>query len=186
MSSPARFMARPAARAGLTGLMLAGLLATSLAGCSSDPKQGYSFASTHSTNIQTISVPVFQNTTYATGIEAELADALVKEIQRTTRWAVVSSSASDTELSGTITSAQLDRLSVQTDTGLVQELAYRIRIDFEFRDNRSGKVITSRRNFETLDTFVASRTSSERLEIGQVGAVQRLAKQVVAELRDAW
>lgn len=155
-------------------------------GCASDPKQGYSFSSTHSSTIQTISIPVFQNTTYASGIEAELTDALVKEIQRTTKWAVVSNAAADTELSGTITAAQLDRLSVRTQTGLVQEMAYRVRVDFELRDNRSGKVITSRKNFEALDTFVPGQPTGERLEIGQVGAVQRLAKQIVSELRDSW
>ncbi len=170
-----------------TALTLAACIgALGLSGCASDPHQGYSFASTHSTNVQSVSVPIFENTTYASGIEAELTDAIIKEIQRTTRWAVVSGAASDTELTGTITNAQLERLSVQKETGLVQEMAYRIRVDFEFRDNRSGKVITSRRNFEALDTFVPARPSQERIEIGQVGAMQRLAKQLVAELRDAW
>lgn len=171
----------------LVALAAVGCAVVSCAGgCASDPKQGYSFASTYSTDIQTVAVSVFQNTTYANGIEAEIADALIKEMQKTTRWAIVSGSAADAELSGTITAAQMDRLSVQSETGMVQELTYRIRVDFEFRDNRSGRLITSRRNFEALDTFVPARQTQERLEIGQSGAAQRMARQIVAELRENW
>ena len=170
--------------------MLAGLLAPvlvgALPGCASDPHQGYSFSDPHAQDVRTVAVPIFVNQTYSSGIEAELTDAIVKEIQRSTKWSVVSGSAADCTLSGTLTGMELRRLSVQRDTGYVQEMAIQLRADFEFRDNRSGKVVTSRRGFEAVDTFVPARPTGERIEVGQAGATQRLARAIVAELRSAW
>ncbi len=44
-----------------------------------------------------------------------------------------------------------------------------VTVDFEWRDNRTGKVLVSQRNFSATDTFVASRPSAERLEQGEQG-----------------
>lgn len=173
-------------RSAATLLAAASLLLTGLSGCSSDPAQGYSFTPTHAQNIRTVSVPMFVNETYDAGIEAEFTDALVKEIQRTTRWAVVSDRAADATISGVLTGSELQRLSVRRNTGYVQEMANRVTADFEFRDNRSGKVILERRGFEAVDTFVAARPTGEPIDVARSGAVQRLAKDIVAELRSGW
>jgi hypothetical protein len=61
-----------------------------------------------------------------------------------------------------------------------------ITVDFEWRDNRSGEVLKARRNFSAADSFVPSRPSGERLELGENAAAQRLARDMVNELRGAW
>ena len=162
------------------------LAACALSACSSDPRTGYTFKGVHSENIRTVSVPVFDNRTYSTGLEVELTEAVIKEIQRTTRWSVTSSGAADVTLSGTVQSSELRRLSVEPVTGLAQEMGVDVRVDFELRDNRSGKVITARKNFGVTDTFVATRNTGERIEIGRSATVSTMARDIVAELSEDW
>ena len=162
------------------------LVALGLVGCSSDPSKGYSFSSTYPAGVQTVVVPVFENLTFYPGLEVQVTEAVMKELQSRSGLKVVKASSADSRLSGTITDAQLRRLTLDKTTGLVQEQAFQVTVDFEWRDVRSGRVIMSRRNFAAADTFVPARPTGERIEVGQAGAVQRLAKDIVAEMRSAW
>lgn len=159
--------------------------AAALVGCSSDPTQGYSFHNTYDTQTRTIQVPVFQNKTYYKGVESELSEAIIKEIQNKTPWIIDPSPAADTTLNGTITSVQLRRTATDP-SGYVQELGYIITVDFEWVDNTTGKTIVGRKNFSGADTFVPTRGVSEKIEYGQTSAAQRMAKDLVSELRNQW
>lgn len=155
-------------------------------GCASDPTQGYSLRPVHSESIRTVYVPIFENTTFSTGMEAELTEAIVKEIQRSTRWGITRSTSADAVLTGAVVSSELRRLSGDAATGLDQEMAVDVRADFEFKDNRTGRVLVSRRGFGAVETFVATRRVGELPQIGRTGTVQALARDIVAELRDTW
>jgi len=154
--------------------------------CSSDPSRGYAFASSFQSDIRTVHVPIFENPTFARGLEIELTDAIIKEIQRTTPWTVAASDSAQTQLTGKINDAQLRRLSTGRDSGLAQELAYSITVEFEWKDARTGKVLVARTNFAASDTFVPAQGLNERIETGQHGAIQRLARDIVGELRSNW
>jgi hypothetical protein len=173
---------RRAAAVVLAGAALGALLPS----CASDPRAGYSFSGTLPEGVATVRIPVFENYTYETGLDAELTEALIKEVQRSTGLRVVQGEGADTVLAGVITSMNLRRLSLDRQTGFAQELAVTITADFEWKDARSGKVLVARRNYASTDTFVASRPTSERLETGRHGAVQRLAKDIASELRSGW
>jgi hypothetical protein len=171
------------------GAILAAVALAAFAGCSSDPTRGYSFASTYPANVHSVAIPVFDNRSFQRGLEVELADALVKEIQRTTPWVVVQGSSgggADTTLTGSITDASLRDLSTSSPTGLVQEMAVELTVDFDWRDARTGKDLVSRKSFKALESFVPSGPSRERLELGKHAAVQELARGIVAELRSNW
>ena len=157
-----------------------------IAGCSSDPTKGYSFGSSFSSDVRTVHVPIFENPTFARGLEIELTDAIIKEVQRTTPWTVADSDSAQTQLTGKINDAELRRLSTGRGSGLVQELAYTITVEFEWKDNRTGKVLVSRRDFRASDSFIPTEGVNERIEVGQHGAIQRLAQDIVAELRSNW
>lgn len=146
----------------------------------------YRLDSTFRRDVGTVAVPVFGNTTYAYGLEADLTDALIKEIHRTTPYKVVASQNADTIFEGTIIDTDLNTLVADAETGLGQELAVSITVNFEWRSRRSGEVYISRRSFTASDVFVPDRDAGERLETGQFRAVDRLAKDLVTELRDAW
>jgi len=169
-------------------IVVLGALALSgvVAGCHSDPSRGYSFDSTYPEGVNSISVNVFENETFAVGLEREVTEAIIKEIQRSTTLMVVREGTADSDLVGVITEAEMQRLSLDSQTGLSQELAVQVTVDFDWRDRRSGKLLASRRTFTSTDTFVAARQTGERLEVGQTSAAQRLAKEIVADLRSDW
>jgi hypothetical protein len=157
--------------------------------CSSDPTRGYSFSSTHSAAIHSVAVPVFDNRDFQHGLEIQLTDAIIKEIQKTTPWVVIqgnNAGGADTTLSGVITSTALHNLSTSSTTGLVQEMAVEITVDFDWRDARTGRYLVSRRDFKAMEAFVPAPGSRERLEIGQHAAIQELARGIVGELRSTW
>ncbi len=171
-------------RAAVLGCLCA--IVAILQGCSADPSKGYSFESSFDRGIRSVHVPMIQNDTFAKGIEFELTDAVAKEIQRTTPWRVTGEGAADAVLDAKVTAATLRRLSTQRDSGVVQEQAVSITLDFTFRDARTGKTIVGRKDFRATDVFVPVQPVGERLEVGQNAVVQRLAKDVVNELRSEW
>src|SRR5262245_51231056 len=110
-----------------------------LAGCSSDPTRGYSFTSTHPGSVRSVAVPIFDNQSFHKGIEVQLTEAIIKEIQRSTPWVVIQGSGgADTTLTGVITDTNLKNLTTSSPTGLVQEMAVEMTVDFDWRDARTG------------------------------------------------
>lgn len=169
-----------------TTMMATALSVASVAGCASDPREGYSFSSGHDDQVRTIAVEIFDNETFASGLEAQLAEAVSREIMRSTRWRVASTRTAETILSGKMTASELRPLSSDQRTGLVQELGVRLTVDFDWIDNRSGKTLVARRSFTAMDTFVPAIRTGERIEVGQTSTIDSLAKAIVAELRSSW
>jgi hypothetical protein len=162
------------------------LCAHVLSGCATDPTRGYASISAHPGHIQSVSVAMFDNQTFTTGLEVELTDALAKELQRSTPYAVVTSGSAQTMLTGTVTAARQRHLTSQRGTGLTEEMAIDLVVSFEWRDTRTGEPLVERHNFRAVETFVPARPSNERIELGRHAAVQEMARSIVAELRSAW
>lgn len=157
-----------------------------MGGCSSDANTGYSFASTYRTDIETVAVPIFDNTTFSHDLEIALTDAIAKEIHRSTPWRVTSIDQAQTTLSGAITNSELRKLSRQSVSGLVLEQAVEITVSFEWKRNTTGEVLVARRNFKASDEFVPAQGAQERIELGERAAIDRLARDIVNELRSSW
>jgi hypothetical protein len=157
-----------------------------LSACAADATQGYTFASAHSEQISSVAVPIFDNPTFERGIDVELTEAVVKEIQRTTGWVITSRAKADTILEGRIIEVDRSQLSRDRVTGLGQELAITITIDFEWKSAITGEVLVGRRNFAGSGTFVPTRAVGERYELGRAAAIEDLAKAIVDELRSDW
>lgn len=171
---------------GCLALLATALIACGLISCGADATRGYAFSSTRQSEVRSVAVPIFNNTTFTRGIEFDLTDALVKEIQRTTPWAITRSDAAQTVLTGTITGSDLRPLTFVRSEGYVQEMAVRLTVDFEWRDVRTGRLLASRRGLTAAETFVPARPAGERLELGEHAAVAELARIIVAEMRTDW
>ena len=157
-----------------------------MAGCSADPHKGYSFGTGFPKDVKSVSVPVFKNTSTTPGLETMVTESVIKELQRSSGLKVTAQEGADTVLRGAITDVEMRRLSVRSGTGLIQELAYQITVDFDWKDERSGAMLTSRRKFTATDTFVPATGVGERIETGQQAAAARLARDLVGELRAGW
>lgn len=161
--------------------LLAGALAC---GCSSDPRQGYSFASSFDQRVETISVRVFENATYHPGIESDLTSALIKRVQTDTPWKVVSPSTAQTTLTGTIRDVQIRRVTQDVAGGITQQAAVRVLADFEWRSNVTGRVLARQSNVAVTETFIPA--AGEPIEIGLSAAMDEMAGAILEAMRSVW
>lgn len=152
-----------------------------LAGCA-----GYRAGGGYEGSIRTAAVRLFENETYELGLQATLTEALAKEIQRATPWRLVSPEAADAVLSGVITEHRLETISIDSESGLSEEIAVRITLNFEWRDQRAGRPLIQRQRFSAVGSFVPAVGVGQRIETGQRGAVQELARDIVDLLRSDW
>ncbi len=166
--------------------VIGGLALVAMSGCASDPTQGYSFASPYDENVRTVAVDVFDNDTYEQGVEFELTDALVKEIEARTPYKVTSASRADTILTGRIRRIERTQLSKSQLTGLSEEVTVSVTIDVHWRDLRTGQPLLALESFTGHGLFVPSRPTGEPIELGEFAAVQALARDVVGEMRADW
>lgn len=157
-----------------------------LGACASNPSDGYAFDSTYDSAVRSVAVPVFENQTFASGVEVELTEAIIKEIQRSTPMVVTRASRADSELRGVVRSVQIRSLANDSITGLTQTMSYKLTVDFEWVDSRTGKPIVTRKSFSSADVFVPARPTGERIETGRHATSQRLARDIVSELRETW
>jgi hypothetical protein len=177
-------MNRSAAVALLAALLGAGGLLC--AGCSPDPRTGWSGASAWPEAYRSVAVPILQNRTYARQLDAQLTEALVKQIEATTPYKVMGQGTADTILRGTITAVDLREISKSLVTGLGEEVALRVTIDYEWVDLRTGRTITARRGFVGTAVFTPSRPTREPLELAGFEVAQQLAREIVDSMQSDW
>jgi hypothetical protein len=150
------------------------------AGSSSD-SDGYQWRSLYRTDVRTIAVPIFTNRDFRQGVEFQLSKAVINQIESQTPYKVVPRERADTILEGEISRIRVREISSDPNSALPQEQTYEVFVNFVWKDLRSGKILTSRRNFNqaaayypTLGegTFVASQLSVEQLALGIVQELQ--------------
>ena len=164
--------------------LLHATLALVIAGC------GYSTRPPYDMNIRTVYVPMFESEVFRRGIEQELTEAVIKQIELTTPYKVVRSEQADTVLKGTIR-AVTKRLRVDTPEDEPRLIQANLIVDVEWRDLRTGKVLSSGQ-VPVPDGFRIRGAADYAPELGQTMATarhqlaQRLAQQIVALMEEPW
>ncbi|GIW73926.1 MAG: hypothetical protein KatS3mg103_0448 [Phycisphaerales bacterium] len=184
-SSPAAHA--PSARlvAGLAVALAAGLVAAvGIGGCASDPRAGYSFASSYDRRVQSVAVTVFQNATFYPGLEADLASAIVQRVQAGTPWRVQDADAAQTVLTGTVRDVQLSRLTQDVAGGITQQAAVRLVVDFRWVEAATGRVLAERRGLSVTRTYLPA--AGEPTEAGLAQAVTEMASAILESMRSGW
>ena len=72
---------------------------------------GYSLERAYTSDVRTVAVPVWDNATFSTGLEVQLTEAIVKEIQRTTPWRVTSGASAESPATASMVSTKAKRSS---------------------------------------------------------------------------
>jgi hypothetical protein len=170
------------------GALLVALLGgvASTTGCSPDPRTGWSGASAWPEAYRSVAVPILQNRTYARHLDAQLTEALVKQIEASTPYKVMGQGTADTVLRGTITAVDLREISKSLVTGLGEEVALRVTLDYEWVDLRTGRTIVARRGFVGTAVFTPSRPTREPLELAGFEVAQQLAREIVDSMQSEW
>lgn len=150
-----------------------------LAGC------GYTTTELYPTKYNTVAVPNFENRSGERGVEFDLREALIKEIEQRTPYKVRGSSGlADTQLTGTVTRVDRQLVSRDATAGLPQEIELTVTVDFQWRDQRTGETLRGYRGFSAAGQFVPNRVVGEFDQEGRRLAVQRLAHDIVSQMRD--
>jgi len=127
---------------------------------------------------RTISLPVFENRTYRRGLEADLARAVLAEVQSRTRLRVVETGA-DVVLEGTITACDEILLSRGEDQ-TIRESTVLLTVEILLRDGRTGGALRPRDRISERESFVPS--VGESLRSARAEAFRRLAADIVDRL----
>lgn len=149
------------------------LLLAAAAGC------GYSLGPpAPALDARTVALPVFENRTFRRGVEADLARALVAEVQSRTRLRVVESGA-DLVLEGTIVAVDEILLS-QGEDQTVRESTVLVTVEVLLVDGRTGEPVRPRERITERESFVPGL--GESLRSARTEALRRLAADLVDRL----
>jgi hypothetical protein len=164
---------------------------------------GYTTRPNYDPGIRTIRVPIFKNNTFIRGLEFDLTQAVIREIEARTPFKVVSAGCpADTELTGTITVVNKVVIN-RNQLNEIREAQTTVGVEIIWRDLRSGEVLSQPRPKSDPDApppppdapakprLVQSR-GSYIPELGGTTTtslqqnVNRLAVQIVSKMEAPW
>jgi len=176
---------RPAA---VLAVLVAGAAAVGsvLAGCASDPREGWSTRPLHDRDVDTVAVPIARNATFDRSVHVELTEAIVKAIEARTPWRVVPEARARTILDVTVREVDLEELSRSRATGLSEEMSIGLVVDFDWSRVDTGEVLAGRREFADSALFVPSPPAGERIDLGRFDVVGRTADAIVDVMQSDW
>lgn len=162
------------------GAMMAGLVLLTLlvTGC------GYAAKPVYPQDVQSVQVPIFQNRSFYRGLEFDLTEALIKEIELRTPYKVVSHASADTVLEGTIVAVNQHRLSRRPAGGLAQELEMQLVVDVSWRNLRTGQVVMDRKGLVVVGRYIPPM--GQTYQSGQAETAQKMATQIVSAMGSQW
>ena len=113
-----------------------------------EPKnQWYQWRSLYREDVRTVSVPIFKNKTLYRGIEFSLSKALVNTLESNTPYKVAPRERADTILEGEVEDVRLHTVSNESRAAIPQEQLYVVRVNFVWKDLRTGRILCQRENF---------------------------------------
>lgn len=145
---------------------------------------GYQWKSLYRDDVRTVAVPIFTNRSFRRGVEFQLSKAVVNQLEARSPYKVVPRDRADTVLEGEITDIFVRTYSQDSRVAVPQEQFYLVRVNFTWKDLRSGKILAERRRFEQSASFYP--TLGEGQFIGSQENVERLALAIVQELQADW
>ena len=151
-----------------------------LAGC-----QGYSTKSLYPTDVRTVYVEMFENTTFRRSMEYTLTDALAKRIEAETPYKIVSSrDRADTVISGRIVNVRDAALSTERNIGRVLEQDIELTAVVNWKNLRTGDLIIDNHTVAAAASFSQWQRQGETY--GANLAANNLAVRIVELMRTQW
>ncbi len=156
-------------------------------GCSPDGTiAGYRSGEIFRDDVRTVAVDIFGNRSFYRGIEFDVTEALVKEIELRTPYKVVNPSVADTIIIGTILSVDKRPLSRTTTGAVPQEVQLTITAKYEWKNARTGDVLCHRPRIIGTGEHVPARRVGEPIEVARHTAAAELASEIVSIMQQDW
>ncbi|WP_432797775.1 LPS assembly lipoprotein LptE [Poriferisphaera sp. WC338] len=162
------------------GLLLLLVLPMIMTGC------GYSAHGIYTDKYQTVATPFFENRTDYRGLEADLSEAVAKEVESRTPYKIASPASADTVLQGTITQFQQQVLIRRRNGNVPEQMEVQMTIDFEWKDLRTGQTIVNRKGYQAIGRYTPSNPVSQVFDIGQHRVAARMAEQMISTMQIEW
>jgi outer membrane lipopolysaccharide assembly protein LptE/RlpB len=167
-------------------LILASIVCLPFAGC------GYMVGGAYRKDIQTVHVPIFQNTGFRRDIEFQLTEAVHREIQNQTHFRLAKAGEADTRLTGRIVSIRKHALS-ESGFDDARELQLNLTVEVTWEDLRGNKQVMPTKQIEIPPDVIKLLSSADFApELGQSKATARqravnnLARQIVQLMQTPW
>ncbi len=145
---------------------------------------GYKWRSVYREDVRTVAVPIFTNKTFAREAEFALSKAIVTQLEAHSPYKVIDRDRADTVLEGEITNVTVRTISTDPRSSVPQEQLYRVRVNFIWKDLRTGRILVDRRHFEQTAPYYP--TLGEGRFVGSQVNLERLALGIVQELQADW
>lgn len=164
-------------------LVVAGVLL--LSGC------GYTIGNGFHPDVQTVSVPIFENDTFRRGIEVQLTEAVQQEIQQRTPYRLAKGLEADTRLTGRIVQVRKDVLG-ENKFDDPRELQLGLMIVAKWENLRTGEVLAVQ-EVPLSPTAIPLTTQTQiapevgpSLATGNQEALGQLARRIVNMMETPW
>jgi hypothetical protein len=160
--------------------LIVGGLGLVLAGCSSDPRKGYTTENLYPQGIESVCVEMFDNQTFRRGVEFELTHALALQISGHSPYKVVRSrSQADTVVYGSIVSINENVLTQQQDLDRPLENQVVVTVEVNWKDLRTGKMLLDDRKVRATGDYAVL------LAAGRDSAHQAAANDIAVRILEA-
>ena len=151
---------------------------------------GYKFGHLADPTIRSVAVPTFGSVTERRGVELQLTEAVVKQIQLRTPFRIAHEATADTVLRGRLVGLRKRGLS-RSLTGDPREAEFAPAVEVVWEDRR-GRQLGARSVTIAPDVVPVISTGTQAVELGQTRAtaiqeaVDRLARQIVDLMELPW
>lgn len=164
---------------------MAGIVAGAISGCqTTDPRTGYTSQSLFDQHIKSVQVNIFSTKEFRRGLEFELAEALVKQIEADTPYKVLKGAQADTVLDGQIKAVRQSVLADLYQSDLPAEKQQQLVVSFVWKDRRTGRILA-----EGQDVRVAAEYNppvGETFFTGEQELMDKMARKIVNQMRQSW
>ena len=133
-------------------------------------------------DIQTIAIPIFENTTRSFRIEQRLTAAVARELIERTHFQVTSNPAgADAVLKGTVKDVRAGVITFDPNTGRATSLQIQVTADVKLEDLHTHKLVFTNPNYIFREEYQVSQNTSNLFEEDQP-AIDRLARDLARTL----
>ncbi len=161
------------------------IMIASLSGC------GYTVGNDFRTDIKSVAVPIFENTTNRRGIEFQLTEYVQKEITKRAQYRLAKGLEADTKLTGKIVAFRKDVLG-ETAQDDPRELQISLMVQVKWEDIRTGNILAQEELPLSPDAIPMTAQAEFAPELGQSlataldQAMQGMARKIVNLMETPW
>lgn len=146
---------------------------------------GYRMGRGFEPEIQSVHIPIFTSQADRRGLEFQLTEAVIREVQMRTPFKVVNEPAADTQLIGRIVNAR-KRVLGETRNDDPRELQMSVTVEIRWENLKTGEVLAEKRVPITQNEIQLIQRAEFAPEVGQslATAYQQLAERMARDIVD--